>query len=247
MPEEMAASPWARHEACALIRLPDQPPDGPVGQRLKGGTTLQKDLAAVTRRATALQVGHQRLAHLVGQRQAARLVGLAGTNAEASIRPIDIVQAQRHDCVGPQAKPCEQQEDGVVAPTARGVAGRRRQQQLDFVRQQARREGGMRPLRWDGGGGLQARPDRAAEDEKPKQGSDRDRRSLAPSALALSGFLADKGRDHRRRERRPIWWGRAKAGRQEAASEAEIALPSPHSDAHDLIEIRGLLRQPEID
>src|SRR4030095_4126808 len=61
MPEEMAASPRARREACALPRLPDNPPDGPMGQGLKGGTTLQKDLAAVTRRATALQVGHQRL------------------------------------------------------------------------------------------------------------------------------------------------------------------------------------------
>ena len=105
----------------------------------------------------------------------------------------------------------------------------------------------MRPLWWERGGGLQARPDHAAEDEKPKQGPDRDRRSLAPSAKALSGFLADKGRDHRRRERRPIRWSRAKAGHQEAASEAEIALPGPNSDAHNLIEIRGILCQPELD
>src|SRR5215831_14722109 len=105
----------------------------------------------------------------------------------------------------------------------------------------------MRPLRWNGGGGLQARPDRTAEDQKPEQGPDRDRWSLAPSTLAPSGFLTDKGRDHRRRERRPIRWSRAKAGCQEASSEAEIALLDPHSEAHNLIEIRGILGQPEID
>jgi hypothetical protein len=54
MPEEMAASPRARREACALKSLPDNPPDSSVGQSLKGGTTLQKDLAALTRWATAL-------------------------------------------------------------------------------------------------------------------------------------------------------------------------------------------------
>ena len=94
MPEEMAASPRARRETCALKGLPDNPPDSPVGQGLKGGTTLQKDLAAVTRRATTLEVGDQGLAHLLGQGQAAGLVSLAGANRYAPISPINIIQAQ---------------------------------------------------------------------------------------------------------------------------------------------------------
>jgi hypothetical protein len=68
MPEEMTPSARARSKTDTLERPPHYPPDRAASQRMKRGTTLEKDLAVVTLRPTSLYVGHQRLADFLCER-----------------------------------------------------------------------------------------------------------------------------------------------------------------------------------
>jgi len=124
-------------------------------------------------------------------------MGLPRTNAQPTVGPIDIVQAQGDDFMGTQAKPCEEQEHGAVAQVAGGAVFVCRQQLLDFLGRQASRECGMRPLRWGEGCGLSTRADLTAEDEKPQERADHHRGPLPATPLAFGSFLADKRGDHR--------------------------------------------------
>jgi hypothetical protein len=67
MPEDMARDARGYDDASMRERLPDDPPDRAVGQGMKRRTTAQKELAMLTVRAPALQVGHHCLADVLRQ------------------------------------------------------------------------------------------------------------------------------------------------------------------------------------
>ena len=68
MSEDMAPGARASSQTDTLERPPRYPPDRAASQRMKRGTTLEKDLAVVTLRPTSLDVGNQRLADFLRER-----------------------------------------------------------------------------------------------------------------------------------------------------------------------------------
>ena len=120
-----------------LERLPYHPPDCAVGQRLKRRPAAQKDLTTVTPRAPALHVGHDGLADILWEGEAACPAGFAGAQVEPTIGPIDVVEAECHHVLSAQAKPREEEEHGAVAQTAGGPVVVYGQYALDFLGRQA--------------------------------------------------------------------------------------------------------------
>ena len=65
MPKEMARHAGACDEPSLLERLPDDPPDRTVGQRLTRRPAAEEDLTTVTARASLLEVSHDGLTDIL--------------------------------------------------------------------------------------------------------------------------------------------------------------------------------------
>ena len=62
-----------------------------------------------------LEVGLNREADLIGQREFQRLTRFALANVNLSIAPVNIVERESHDVAGTQAIRRQQREHGVIA------------------------------------------------------------------------------------------------------------------------------------
>ena len=65
----------------------------------------QEEVAGECRGTTDAQIGDQRFAHILSQRQQAFSMGFTGTDQEAAVDPVPIGQLQAGDFFGTQAEP----------------------------------------------------------------------------------------------------------------------------------------------
>src|SRR5882724_13104998 len=93
------------------------------------------------------------------------------------------------------------------------------------------------PLRRCGGRRLQPRANVTAEHQKAEERTDSDGGLLASSVTSQGGFLADKGCDGCRGERRPVGWLCAKTVGEEASDQVAIALAGAQSEACHVLKM----------
>ena len=128
-------------------------------QLVEGRPRRHKKVTAGTRRTRFTEVGGQGLANLDQEGQSLARLAFAA-NRQFSGMPVDIVEGHGDDFPGPQAKPSQQAQHGIIP-----LADRRRlvatpQQGFDLVDFQRQGEGGQFPVgyRWDRGGEIGGRP-----------------------------------------------------------------------------------------
>ena len=111
-----------------------------------GRTETEKDPAMGAGWPPLLEVLHQRITGIVGQREDAFTPGLAGADQNVASAPIDIFQLESDDLASPEAQPRQQQKHGAVSQPFGCRIGGERQNTLQIFCCQRTRQGGVPPL-----------------------------------------------------------------------------------------------------
>ena len=74
-------------------------------------------------RPSVFQIRDQGSPNVVGQRQATLVTGLTDADHHVPFDPIDVVESQLGNFICSEAEACQDQENGVVAPSQGGSVG----------------------------------------------------------------------------------------------------------------------------
>jgi len=173
-------------------------------------------------------------------------MGCARAEAYPALIPIAIVEAEGGHCMGTEPQPGEEQEQGMVAPSRRGLSRRGDEDAVHRRCRQALGQRGMPPLARGGCSGLQARRQLPTLDTKPAAGADGDAGHLASRPVGRGGFPMDKRRHILGLQGAPPLCPGLATGAQEACDEAEIPRTRPGGGPADGLQVLGIWLQPVV-
>lgn len=116
MPQQMRGPPTGAFHARAANSLIDDMRDGRRREGTKRCTAADKQRIGIGAWPTFIEVGHDRVTNLLGQRQSGVTTALP-TNMNPGALPVDVTQPEMHDISRPKAQTGQQEQDGPIPPS----------------------------------------------------------------------------------------------------------------------------------
>ena len=171
-------------------------------------------------------------------------MGFARADEHPTLMPIEIVEAEGGYFMGTEPQPGEQQKQGMIAQSFRGLSGRGYEDAVHLLCSQALGKRGMRPLARGGYGRFQARRQLPTPYKKPEKGADRNAGHLASRPVSRDGFLMDKRRNGLGLQGAPPLRSCVTTGAQEACDDAAIPRTCTGGGPANVLQVLGILLQP---